>query len=123
MSKFRKLVLSTAVAVTLLLAAGSVAYAQQGSGDAGDSASVVVYNVYAWDRSLTGPSSLTVDVDCHAGDSVLTGYGALYYSTGQGFGGIEQGSALDSDTWRVTFTFSPSARTIMHVNATCLEAS
>lgn len=113
----------TVAAVIAALVLGTSVAAQAVSGTSLGSGSVTVENVWT-SEAYTFPAftntTRTIDLDCPSGKEVVTGFG-IWVIRADGSATSVSGSALDSDTWRVSFNYngSPSLPSTLQVHATC----
>lgn len=121
MAKVKRWALTTALAVAVLLGVSAAAFATPGT--LANTGNIEVQDVWTYEfvQSFTPSVDRTVTVDCPAGTEVVTGYG-VYTGTLQGRAEDEVGSALDADSWTVTFHNGTGSTlsSYLQVHATCV---
>ncbi len=115
-----KRILAALALVVAILAIGSTA-ALATTGSSLGTGQITVRNVWVSEtHTFTMNTTETLDVDCPSGESVLTGFG-IWVTLADGAATSVSGSALDSDTWRVSFNYQGSQplSSQLQAHATC----
>jgi len=110
------------LALVAAMVAASVTAAWAASGTSLGSGQITVENTWMYqDVQFSPNTSRTLDLDCPSGKKVVTGSG-VWIVVSDGSSSTVAGSALDSDTWEVTFSYagSQTLRSFLQVYATCI---
>lgn len=119
----KRAVLAGLMALTILFGVSSAALATPGTSTGSGDVTVTVQNVWNYEYYQLLPGSgnaQTRDIDCPSGTEVVTGFG-VWVLLGYSDASQASGTALDADTWRVTFTnnLGFTVNSILQVHATC----